>query len=103
MVVAVLDELELLLSRFELGVAWVSTRRFFVCDESIEAEISIAVSKSKSLAAEIEDMGLTARTGRFTLLSLPSSSMCSSRPGNGGEAQLEGWDRFKKGEDTGRG
>lgn len=66
-------------------------------------------SRSKSLTADTEDMGLTGRARRFTgendmLLSLPSSSMCSSRPAgkeNRGDAQLEGWDRLRIEEATG--
>lgn len=79
-----------------------------VWDDSKVAETSMTESRSRSLAAESEDIGLW-RGGRFgwgidTPASPPSSSMCSSRPvgkEKRGEAQADGWDRVRKGEATG--
>lgn len=72
------------------------------------AETSMTESRSGSLAAESEDIGLWGgrRFGRGvdTPPSPPSSSMCSSRAAGKekrGEAQADGWDRLRKGEATG--
>lgn len=82
--------------------------RELVWDDSRVADTSMADSRSRSLAAESEDIGLWGG-GRFgwstdAPLSPPSSSMCSSRPAGKekrGEAQADEWDRLRKGEATG--
>ena len=72
------------------------------------AETSMTESRSRSLAAEREDIGLwgVRRFGWGIEMppSPPSSSMCSSRPEGRekrGEAQVDGCDRLGKGEATG--
>lgn len=65
------------------------------------AETSMTESKSGSLPAESEDMGLGGGSGLGrgidTPPSPPSSTMCSSRPAGRekrGESQAGGWDRL---------
>lgn len=70
------------------------------------AETSMTESRSRSLAADREDIGLWGgrRFGRCvdTPPSPPSSSMCSSRPaGKEKRGEADGWDRLRKGEATG--
>lgn len=79
-----------------------------VWDDSMVAETSMTESRSRSLAAESEDIGLWGgrrlRWGIDMPPSPPSSSMCSSNPAGKekrGEAQADGWDRLRKGEATG--
>lgn len=72
------------------------------------AETSMTESRSSSLVAEYEDVGLCGERrlgwGLNMPPSPPSSSICSSSPAGKekrGEAQADGWDRLKEGEAMG--
>lgn len=73
------------------------------------AETSMTESRSRSLVAEYEDVGLWGERrlgwGLNMPPSPPSSSMCSSSPAGKekeGEAQADGCDRLREGEARGR-
>lgn len=76
--------------------------------DSMVADTSMTESRSGSLAAESEDVGLRGgkrfRWGFDAPSSPPSSSMCSSKPAGKekrGEAQADGLERGREGEATG--